>query len=144
MVALQAADTVKQQATQLASSKSQAKIALAAQKASEQVLPHWVMLVLHPFTVHPWMTNQGFVCLCFFFWDFVLVAVSAAAHSKVCCCISALSSGKLVFGQHSQKNQHNCTVSKGCLIKRRRSLPQPLSVLSPEIPECLFVLVHIC
>lgn len=51
MVALQAADTVKQQAAQLASSKSQAKIALAAQKASEQVLPHWVMLALYPFTV---------------------------------------------------------------------------------------------
>ena len=40
MSGLQAADTVKQQAVQLASSKSQAASALAAQKASEQVSPY--------------------------------------------------------------------------------------------------------
>ena len=39
MSGLQAADTVKQQAVQLASSKSQAAFALAAQKAAEQVKP---------------------------------------------------------------------------------------------------------
>jgi len=39
MSGLQAADTVKQQAVQLASSKSQAASALAAQKAAEQVSP---------------------------------------------------------------------------------------------------------
>ncbi len=45
MSGLQAADTVKQQAVQLASSKSQAASALAAQKAAEQVSPYAGMVV---------------------------------------------------------------------------------------------------
>jgi hypothetical protein len=48
MSGVQAADTVKQQAVQLASSKSQAASALAAQKAAEQVRPNAYMQSVWP------------------------------------------------------------------------------------------------